>query len=411
MLVFHAEELYFPVNSMNEGAIERWSTRVDDYRALTAGEKLKRAALAYRVYPRAGGRDAELIVEYWCYYVFNAYRIRGGWLPYRVSGDHPHDLERLYFVLTPTGRHQGGNQAADETWARDAWQISRVVANAHDGSIPPNQYNVPDGEALALPPPMLVERGSHAMAPDVNRDGRFTPNLDHTAVSKVRWGIRDRGYTWRWYHESFMDVRDESAVRLCGPVAVLELDPPACPRYALYPAEDLQEWFQAVGLAVGDFDEVVGRTSWLVRTFGDTRVEHLIAPADLADGREFERALRRRTADESGFVAGLTTVDHAPTLVVSRRYFREVASSKYPDVLAEAVVLFPKGRRALLEATVWGSYNLDAITNVLVGVGWFSEIQRASPIIGVEVRLGRFRIRPSWRLIDGGFDTRLTMGF
>lgn len=410
-LVFHRDEQYFPANSMDEGTIGPWPARVDQYRALSREEKLRRAALAYRVFVRDSRGQAEIVVEYWSYYLYNAYAIRGGWLPYRVSGDHPHDLERLYLVLRPTGNAAVTTGLADEGWARRAFQIVRVVANAHAGSIPPNQYTVPAGRPMAAPVSVLVELGSHAMAPDVNRDGRFTLNVDHTAVSKVAWGIRDRGYTWRWYHESFMDDRDESAVRLCGPVAAPSLDPAGCPRYALYPAEDLQRWSEAIGLRRDDVADVVGRTSWLVRAFGDTRVEHLISPSDGADGRHFERSLQRRSQSEAGFVAGFTTVDHAPALTLSRRYFREVASSHYPDLLVEGGVLLPAGRRPLVEVTVWGSYNLDAITNIVIGVGWFSESRSVSPIVGAEVRLGRLRIRPSWRLIDAGFDTRVTFIF
>ena len=82
-----------------------------------------------------------------------------------------------------------------------------------------------------------------------------------------------------------------------------------------------------------------------------------------------------------------------------------------PDILVEAAALFPAGRRTLLEATVWGSYNVDAITNVLLGVGWFSESGSVSLAVGAEVRIGRFRIRPAWRLRDGGFDSRVTTIF
>jgi hypothetical protein len=324
-LVFHPEEEYFPVSSMDEGAIRPWPTRVEQYLALSKDQKLQRAALAYRVFTLDSRDPSEIVVEYWSYYVYNAYTIRGGWLPYRVSGDHPHDLERLYLVLRATGRGTGIG-TADVLWAREAFEVTRVVANAHDGSIPPNQYTVPAGRTLAAPVMVNVELGSHAMAPDINRDGRFTPNVDHTAVSKVRWGIRDHGNTWRWYLERFMDARDVSAVRLCGPAPAPALDPPGCSRYALYPAEDLQQWFQAAGLTESDFHEVVGRTSWWARTFGDVRVERLVAPDDEADGRRFERDLQRRTRTESGFVAGFTTVDYSPALVLSRRYFREVAS-------------------------------------------------------------------------------------
>jgi hypothetical protein len=408
-LVFHPDELYFPTSSMGQGTIAPWPARVDQYRELSKPDKLRRAALAYRVFSRVEDEQVEVVVEYWCYYVYNAYSIRGAWLPYRVSANHPHDLERLYLVLKPKD-DAWEVRPQDDAWARSGFQISRIVANAHDGSIPPNQYNVREGESIDLPLTILVERGSHAMAPDINRDGRFTPGVDHTAVSKVRWGIRDHGSTWRWYLKSFMDVRGPSSVRMRGPAAPGG-EAPAGPSYTLYPADDLQRWFQNLALPEEDREEVVGRSSWLVRMFGDVRQEHLMAPADPADGRELNKALRRREIAETGFVAGFTTVDYSPALLLSRRYFWEVASPRYPDILAEAVVLFPARRRTMFEATVWGSYNIDAITNVLIGIGWYSESKSVSPTVGAEVRLGRFRVRPTWRLRDGGFDARFTLIF
>jgi hypothetical protein len=110
-------------------------------------------------------------------------------------------------------------------------------------------------------------------------------------------------------------------------------------------------------------------------------------------------------------VAGFTTVDHAPTLVVGRRSFWEVPSGYAPDLLAEAVALLPNGKHTLFEATVWGSYRVDAITNVLIGFGWFSESGSASLAVGTEIRMGKLRVSPSWRLRDGGFDSRLTTTF
>jgi hypothetical protein len=412
-LVFHPDEQYFPISSIppagDDTTIEGWSPRLDQYRALSAQEKLARAALAYRVFSRIRGNDVEVVIEYWCYYTYNAFTVRGAWLPYRVPDNHPHDLERLYLVLKPTISAWDGR--ADDDWARESFQVRSVVANAHDGSISPNQYTAPDGESVASPVNVLVERGSHAMAPDLNRDGRFTPGIDSTSASKLQWGIRDRGSTWRWYRQSFMDQRVESAVRLCGPAPEAEPDDAHCPRYALYPADGLQRWFQDLQLSASDRHDVVGQTSWLVRAFGDVRVENLMVPADPANGRALERMLRRRSQSETGFVAGFTTVDHAPTFVVGRRSFWEVPSRHAPDVLAEAVALFPSGSRTLFEATVWGSYRIDAITNVVIGFGWFSEAGTTSGTLGVEVRAGRFRLRPAWRFRDGGFDARVTTTF
>lgn len=410
-LVFHASEEYFPTSSMTplpiDAPIEDWPSRVDQYRRLSAQAKLQRAALAYRVFSRVHDRHVEVVVEYWCYYVYNEFTVLGGWLPYRLANNHPHDLERLYLVLRPSEDAWSGSDAADEAWARESFQVQRIVANAHDGSIPPNQYEPQAGEAVALPLTLLVERGSHAMAPDLDNDGRFTPGIDSTDVLKLQWGIRDRGATWGWYRASYMDGRGATAVRLCGPAA----GDPLCTRYTLYPADGLQRWFQELQLSDDDRHKVVGKTPWLVRTFGDIRVEELMVPPDPANGRMLDKMLRRRVRSESGFVVGFTTVDHAAAFVGGRRDLWEVRSRRVPDVLTEAAVLFPSGRATLGEATVWGSYNLDAITNLMLGFGWFSESQSTSVTAGVELRIGRFRVRPAWRLRDAGFDSRVITTF
>ena len=300
--------------------------------------------------------------------------------------------------------------SGDERWARSAFRISSVIANAHDGSIPPNEYHARDDEPLVPPLTVLVERGSHAMAPDLNRDGRFTPGVDSTAILKLQWGIRDRGSTWGPYRASFMDGRDSSALRFCGPRTAPEADAEPCARYALYPADDLQRWFHALELTGRDRQDVVGRTSWLIRTFGDVRIEKLMVPTDPPDGRVLDAMIGRRTAD-AGFVAGFMSVAGAPALIVGRRHFWSVPSRSAPDVAAEVVAVFPSGRRPMAEATVWGSYSVDAITNVLVGAGWFSEGQTLDVLTGVDLRIGRFRVRPVWRLGKRAFESRVMTTF
>jgi hypothetical protein len=414
-LVFHPDEDFFPTSSMGrvaaEAALDDWPSRVKQYRSLSTTDKLQRAALAYRVFSRVNDRHLEVVVEYWCYYVYNAFTVRGGWLPFRVPNNHPHDLERLYLVLRPTSATWSRNGAGDDIWARESFRIHRVVANAHDGSIPPNQYQVPDKETIALPISVLVERGSHAMAPDLNEDGWFTPGIDSTHIHRPQWGIRDRGSTWRWYRDSYMDGRDRSAVRLCGPASAVESGDPVCTRYGLYPADGLQRWFEEQQLSDQERKKIMGHTPWLVRTFGDIRVEDLMVPIDPANGRMLEKMLRRRVGNETGFVTGFTTVDRAPAFVVGGRSMWEVPSRHSPDLLTEATALVPSGREVLVEATAWAVYNVDAITNVLVGFGWFSESQSTSLAVGAEVRVGRFRVRPAWRIRDRGFDSRVTMIF
>jgi len=396
---------------MQADAPESWAARVAQYRRLSTSDKLTRAALAYRVFTYVDGSETTIVVEYWCYYVFNAYAIRGAWLPYKMPDNHPHDLERLYFVLRPTTGTWASVKEPDVAWARSSFQISRVVANAHNGAIPPNEYSVPAGKPLAAPVVVLVERGSHAMAPDINRDGRFTPGVDSTPHAKAVWGIRDNGSTWRGYFASFMDPRGASAMRLCGPATPQDDRERDCSSYGLRPADDLQRWYEDLQLSGRDYGDLLGRTPWLIRAFGDLRVEQLVAPTDVPDGRSVDRLARRRQISETGFVVGFTTVDHSPTLVLSRRHFWEVPSARAPDVLLEGVVLLPARHRTMFESTIWASYKIDAITNLLAGVGYFTERHTASAILGAEIRLGRIRVRPNWRLADNGFDARVTMTF
>lgn len=433
ILVFHPLEHYFPVSSMRplgvagvagvaqdvngddqaalHVGLETWPSRVAGYRKLSHAEKLHNAALGYRVFSRVDRGQVEIVVEYWCYYVYNEFTVRGTWLPYVVRDNHPHDLERLYLVLTPTDAATSVSDVADETWARGAFRIRRVVANAHDGSIPPNQYSVSDDTVLAPPVSVLVERGSHAMAPDINQDGRFTPGFDSTAAGKLQWGIRDTGATGSRYRASFMDDRDASAPRLCGPAETPRDERDACPRYALYPADDLQSWFQRFELSPDDRENVLGRSSWWVRTFGDVRLETLMVPPDPPDGSVLDAMERRQIRGQTGFIAGLTAAADAPAIIVGQRYFWNVGPRRAPDVAAEAVALFSVGRRPLVEGTVWGSYTIDAITNVVIGGGWFSERQIADMAVGTDLRLGRFSVRPTWRVRERTFNTRITTTF
>jgi hypothetical protein len=177
----------------------------------------------------------------------------------------------------------------------------------------------------------------------------------------------------------------------------------------LYPAGDLQSWFQTFELSSRDRPEIIGRSPWLIRTFGDIRMDQLMVPTDPPDGRVLDAMVNRRTRGEAGFVAGLTSED-APALIVGRRYFWDVPS-------AMRMTSSPRRWRCCRSAAIpswkprWGSYSVDAITNMLVGVGWFSEHGVADVIAGTDLRIGRFRVRPTWRLRRSEFNTRVTMMF
>jgi hypothetical protein len=396
MLVFHPDEEYFPVSSMYE-LDSPVGDRVASYRDLTHDAKLSLAAVGYRVFPRVDHGESEIVVEYWCHYVYNEYSVRLAFLPLRVSDNHPEDLERLYVVL-----------ATDPVTG--IYHIRRVVANAHDGSVPPNEYDTQIGGPITAPLTMLVERGSHAMAPDINHDGSFTPRIDSTTTGKMLWGIRDEGKAWSWYRRSFMDMRDATAVHLC--VAAGDAQAPQCRPYALYAVSDEQRWFDGLQLTKGDRTEIVGRTSWVDRAFGDVRVENLMVPKDPANDSMLNRMLNRRTRAEGGMEVGFSTTRKAPTAVVGRQFFWDLPSRGVPDITADVTVALPHEGHTSMQGLIAGTYAIDATTNVLFGEGISSRARRTTdPIVGFDIRVGRFHLEPIHRLHGRGFHTTLALQF
>ena len=53
------------------------------------------------------------------------------------------------------------------------------------------------GARLAERPLLLVELGSHSLAPDVDGDGKCPTNFD-IEPRRITWGLRDTGLIWAW---------------------------------------------------------------------------------------------------------------------------------------------------------------------------------------------------------------------
>jgi hypothetical protein len=109
------------------------------------------------------------LIEYWFYY------------PFDEGKPHPHihDSEHMFVEVDKLGG-----------------TVRNIFASDHDSFVPNNIFStlVKDSPPVTLPLFAMVERAKHAMAPDLNHDGRFTPgiddNLHHEPYSF--WGIRDR---------------------------------------------------------------------------------------------------------------------------------------------------------------------------------------------------------------------------
>jgi hypothetical protein len=109
------------------------------------------------------------LIEYWFYY------------PFDEGKSHPHlqDSEHMFIEVDKLGG-----------------TVRKVFAADHDTFVGNNLYStlVKDARPVQLPIFATVEFGKHAMAPDLNRNGRFERSVDdnlHPETYSV-WGLRDR---------------------------------------------------------------------------------------------------------------------------------------------------------------------------------------------------------------------------
>ncbi len=108
------------------------------------------------------------MIEYWIYYPFDV----GG------LGSHVHDPEHMFVEVDKLGS-----------------TVRRVIGAGHGYMAGNNVYGVeePGANGITLPLYALVELGKHATAPDIDRDGRFTPGVDENEYREraMIWGVRD----------------------------------------------------------------------------------------------------------------------------------------------------------------------------------------------------------------------------
>jgi hypothetical protein len=457
VFVFHPHERFFPtsplfpleLDDVPRSAVRTSAalaevlgtvdSRVARYQRLSLSEKLSIATVHWRVYHTHDAGSPVVVAEYWCYYAFNEFELHGGLVPYSVRDDHRHDLERVFIVLE---RRKGSAPLGDDedelAWARRAYRIRRIVASAHDGPIAANRFDVLPSrrvsEDLPLPIEILVEQGSHAMAPDINRDGAFTPGIDSSRPrGGFDWGIRDHGNTWSFYRASFMDRRDRrSSMRFCAepPVggdadapadpldpqvaqrALREAERNTCAPYALVSADDLQQWFEGMHLTSADRRRIIGHTSATVRMFGDAAIEELMVPTDPPDGHMLHEMLRRSCDSERGMLGGVIIAMKSPAAVLGGRVTLPTYLPVLPGLMAEGVAIAPRGQKPRVEGSLLGYYRIDAILKVVGGAGFYSQTSRhLDSILGFEVRAGRLRVRPTIRLRSGDLDTRIILVF
>ena len=135
-------------------------------RYLSEGVAAHRAACNFYVTTRSIA--GSWLLEYWLYYPFDV----GG------LGSHPHDPEHIFVEVDKLGG-----------------TVHRVVGAGHGYMAGNNMFTAGHAGAalLQLPLFVIVELGKHASAPDVDRDGVFTPGIDENTYNERAkvWGSRD----------------------------------------------------------------------------------------------------------------------------------------------------------------------------------------------------------------------------
>lgn len=407
ILTFHPQEQLFPVSPLAplfdaesptcgaDGRPGERRGRVDAYEALLFGRRLGEAVVFFRVADTGSGlRAGQVRVEYWLYYAANHYRMRGALIPFRAAGDHVHDLEHLFLILEAS---DGGARAPAAFLLREVW------ASAHGGSsIAGNHYRWTDAagpEGVQV----LVEQGSHALAPDVNGDGRYTVGADSSGDRTFVWGIRDRGNSWAHFRPAYTDPRSTpDAIRLvpAGADPALSCAPAVrCAPYRLEPVETLDVSVPAMARLIAAERQAHARRHWAVRLFGDVDDRTLLAPALHPAGRNARLVADRPVRAERGVAVGFTPVLSPATGFISGRYAANLGVGWAPKAMVNATTLLLPGRViGEVDASVW--YPIDAITKVLAGgqartdlFDW--EPNRRSLHAGVEFRVGRWR----WRVL------------
>ncbi len=109
-----------------------------------------------------------LVIKFFFYYPWD-----------RGLSSHRHDLEAVDIDVELRQRPDGCREM----------RVRRVTGLAHGLSW---YSNILKAERdMKLPIAMLVEEGKHAVCPDRNADGRYTPGYDVNARVRDAWGIRD----------------------------------------------------------------------------------------------------------------------------------------------------------------------------------------------------------------------------
>jgi hypothetical protein len=409
--VFHPAEQYFPVSPLftlttspasaglsdADSLPERLGTPADRialYRKLDVSDKDRLATVYYRAYWGDFGNDGDpaVMLEYWLYYVENDYRLRLSPFPFSFNATHPNDLEHVHLVLRPDGGDPSG------------FVLEAVYASAHEGTMPANRYVYPAGGSGG-PIRILVELGSHAMAPDIDGDGSFAAGADGDSAVKLLWGIRDHGAVWVKYSTGYMDPRDENAWRVVPMSAGSAIEPgddgKSVLTYELLPVSSLRSQVSSLSLSEQQRTRAFeNRRNPVSRLFGadNGSAEKLLLPPP-ADTDSI--GIRSPSSYESGVFFGPSLGPGQSGLFLGARRAFLNGRSYLPDVMLELDGTLAR-KETYLSSRFLLTYPIHAFTRVFVGRELLTGSVRLAHTQwgwtgGMEFRVGHLRIRGSAR--------------
>ena len=152
----------------------------EDYRTAYASMGDKRWSRC-TIYVRTISFPGTWLIEYWFYYPFDEGK----------AHPHIHDSEHFFVEVDKLGG-----------------TVRNVFASDHDSFVPNNIYStlVKNAPPVALPLFATAELGKHAMAPDMDHDGRFTRGVDDNLHIEPYsfWGLRDRSTKFHFMMEPYL---------------------------------------------------------------------------------------------------------------------------------------------------------------------------------------------------------------
>ena len=404
----HPEESYLPVHPLfvlgpadqpwprgfEAGqALGSTAARGRAYLALTNEERAARATIFYDVYRDERRGPGRVVAEYWLYFVESRYRTRGGFFPFPLDLSHPNDFEHVFLILAPAvGTASDGPLSTRLV-------IERIVANAHDGRIPNNITPTGADLGVADRPFVLVERGSHSLAPDVDGDGRVVAKLD-VQSQRITWGLRDTGRIWAWPSADDADPRSSRAS--------ITLTPAGAPReegdvvYQLEPMSSVDSDFQKLSLSPDEERRAFrGQVSVVKRLFGksDGAGSTLRRPSSSRDHHDAGRLLKDGVERQRGLSLGFTnTLDHY-SMMIGGRLPVVTPPRPWPVLTGDAAVVFPPSG-PVLDAELLASYEVDTQVDIFGGAAWLANRggqRQADWLVGLQLQLGRVRFRGALR--------------